>query len=199
MESKKDRPLNNNHKKFAKNYIKAHGNKIAAYHMTYPNATRVTAEQNTKYLMKDERIKEEIQFLLDKQGLSREFFMKKLGDLAEAKDKEGNPDNRVQLEVVKMGIEFHKLAPKQQQSNAPTFNVNYNLDAEKLGGVLSKLSEVTKKLQLSSFNNGQVENAEIIEADSGCEVVEENTGSEECGCGVDGERRLETPSDTETA
>lgn len=160
-------------KKFAKNYLRARGNQTLAYRMTYKGVSAETASVNSSRLMAKEHIRTEIEKLLDKQGMPRDYFLKKMKDLAEAVDKNGVPIANVQWDVVKTGLEFHGII-KKHEFPASFTQVNYNLDSDKLNGVLSKLSEVTRKLELSK---GQVQDAEIVPE----QVVEEDSGKQECG------------------
>ena len=147
-------------KAFAKNYIKFRGNKAIAYAATYPNSGAKTARVNGCMMVNKPEVKNEIERLLKKTGLTKDYFITKLKDLAEAKDKDGNSDNRIQFDVMKLGFEFYGLVNKKQETPTTAIQVNYNLDTDKLSGVLNKLSEVTKKLEL---NKGMAENAEIID------------------------------------
>lgn len=171
-------------KKFAKNYLKAMGNQRLAYQMTYPQAKLSTAGVNACVALKNPVVRNEISKLLDKQGMPRDYFLKKMKDLAECVDKNGVPIAGVQWDVVKTGLEFHGIIKKQEAPRDIT-QINYNLDAEKLGGVLDKLSEVTRKLELSkSIQTQGVENAEIIDGTEGILDIEKDTGSQECDDGA---------------
>ena len=115
-------------------------------------------------MMRHPEVRNEIAELLDDQGMPRDYFLQKMKDLAEVKDAKGNPIAAVQWDVVKTGLEFHGILKKGHGgADRPQIQVNYNLDADKLGGVLSKLSEVTKKLELSNLNRGVVTDAIIEE------------------------------------
>ena len=166
---KKAKPIQ---KLFARNYIKTMGNKALAYRMTHPGCSDMTSKVNGCKALDNPIIANEIEKLLKAQGLPKDYFVRKMKDLAEAKDKDGNPDNRVQFDVMKLGFEFYGLSKKQEEKTQ--VQINYNLDADKLGGVLTKLAEVTRKLELNGINKGLVQDAEIVE---GSTASEEDTGS----------------------
>lgn len=189
------KPITKKQEKFVENYLKARGNATLAYKMTSPAVTELTARVNGCKMLKNEKVTDTIVKVLEDAGLPRDYFVMKMKDLAEAKDKDGHPDNRIQFDVMKMGMEFHGMIKKNEMPSTLT-QVNYNVDADKLSGVLSKLSDVTKKLELSNIHK-DVEDADIIETPSSSD--KEDTGSQEPSGSSDEQGRLATPGDTEGA
>jgi len=165
-------------KKFAENVIKTGGNQSLAYRMTYGEVKH--PQVAASILMRKPEIRTEIEKLLDKSGMPKTFFVGKLRELAEAKTHVKGvgevPDNSTQFIVMKMGLELHGLIAKRPDVGVNVENINYNLDADKLGEVLNKLSEVTRKLDFSGYPKGQAEDAIVIERNT---AVEENQTGEE--------------------
>ena len=85
--------------------------------MAFGNASK-GASVHACNLMKRPDIQNAITKELDKHGLTRDFFLKKLKDLANASDKDGHADNRVQLDTTKMGMEMHGMMKKEQEAPA---------------------------------------------------------------------------------
>lgn len=149
-------------KKFVKAIIQTRGNQRAAYSMAYGLSNQGAAVSAHKLIQKP-HIQNAITKELDKHGLTRDYFLNKLKDLAEAKDKDGHSDYRIQLDTTKIGMEMHGMMKKEQE--APAVSINYNIDSDKLSGVLDKLSMVTRKLELVGLPKGTVEDATVIEQD----------------------------------
>jgi phage terminase small subunit len=167
------KPLNHNQKRFVKNLLKTKGNQKAAYTMTY-GVGGATAAVNSTKLMKRPEVQNALTHELERHGLSKDYFIKKFKDLTNATDKDGHPDNRIQFDTTKIGMEMHGMLKKEDNVQAG-ININYNIDSDKLSGVLEKLAQVTRKLELSGLPNGQVEDAQIIESPT---IDEEDNGGE---------------------
>jgi len=167
------KPLNHNQKRFVKNLLKTKGNQKAAYTMTY-GVGGATAAVNSTKLMKRPEVQNALTHELERHGLSKDYFIKKFKDLTNATDKDGHPDNRIQFDTTKIGMEMHGMLKKEDNVSAG-ININYNIDSDKLSGVLEKLAQVTRKLELSGLPNGQVEDAQIIESPA---ISEEDNGGE---------------------
>jgi len=166
------------HKRFAENVIKTGGNQALAYRMTY--GITKNPQVSASILMRKPEIRTEVERLLDKSGMPKTFFVGKLRELADAKTHIKGvgevPDNSTQFNVMKMGLELHGLIAKRPDVGVNVENINYSLDADKLGEVLNKLSEVTRKLDFSGYPKVQAEDAIVIERDT---IIEENQDSEE--------------------
>ncbi len=93
-------------KKFVKNLIKTKGNGTAAYTMTYGTHGNSSAV-GANLMLKKPKIQQALTQELEKHGLTRDYFITKFKDLTNAKDKDGNPDNRIQFDSTKICMELH--------------------------------------------------------------------------------------------
>jgi len=155
----RSRKLNPKQKQFCENLIKTGGQKQAAYQMTYGVSDSKYPQAQAYKLAKDPLVVEHTNQLLDKYGLPKDFLVKKLKDLCDAKNDKGNNDNSTQLSSVKLGMELHGMIQKNVEQ--PNLTINYNLDNNSLSSALHKLNELTKKLELQECPSGIID-AEVI-------------------------------------
>ena len=148
------------------------GNKSRAYENVYGKSTSKNGSQVTSNgvyaMMKNPKIVEHTNHLLEKAGMPRNFFVKKLKDLCEAKtlvvtklgERIETEDNSTQFNSMKLGMELHGMLQKAVEG--PQVNINYNLDSGSINSALDKLTELTRKLELQECPAGDVIDAEIV-------------------------------------
>lgn len=106
-------PLKNiKHEKFAKALL-TQPSQTAAYALTYKSKDIDSAGANASRLLgKDRGIRERVQELLDKQGLTLERFNNKMSDLLEAKSED------VQFKSMRLGYELHGVLDKEKYDDS---------------------------------------------------------------------------------
>jgi phage terminase small subunit len=118
--------LTTNQKRFVRSIIETRGNQRAAYTMAFGNASK-GASVHACNLMKRPDIQNAITQELNKHGLTRDFFLKKLKDLANASDKDGNADNRIQLDTTKIGMETAWYVKERSRQSFGQYKLQHRL------------------------------------------------------------------------
>lgn len=147
--------LNKEQEDFCNNLVKTGGNKRLAYEMAYGSTSAKGTHAASSRLLRNPLVIERTNELLVKNGLPRDFFVKKLKDLCDAKTADGNNDNSTQFSSMKLGMELHGMIQKNPEVVQST-TINYNLNVDNLNMVLEKLSNVTKKMELQECPDGEI-------------------------------------------
>ena len=138
---------NNKHEKLARNIIRADGDIIEAYGMTYPKASELSAQQRSTLVIKKypaiiERIKE----LLNIQGLSVPFFNEKLKDLIES------TKENISLDALRIGHRLHGLISS---------GVNVNIDQRAINIEKTAINDVQASTLVHSLDDIKRMQAEL--------------------------------------
>lgn len=171
---KEQKKLSTKHKMFAKNLIKTHGHQTKAYQLTYPNASKITAEKNScKILSEKPEIKSYMVSVMEKKGMDINSLVGKLKRLTNAKKEvltstgvvKKLVDNNIRLSATTTALKLHgHLQPSVHvgdDNRQVSININ-NKPTEDINKLVDKLTELNKTL---SLNDDGEQIGEIVDAD----------------------------------
>jgi len=166
------------HKTFAQNLIKTRGHQTKAYMLTYPNASKVTAEKNScKILAERPEIKQYLVEVLERKGMSVDMLVGKLKRLTNAKKSivqaSGEviqvEDNGTRLAATTTGLKLHGALTTAVNINTDRRSININLndrDTSELKSLTDKLEQLNHALNLDEgIQDGEITDADFSTTD----------------------------------
>jgi hypothetical protein len=130
----------------AKAYVENGGNKKEAVLNAYDVKNDNVANQVVKQVFNNPMVLDEIEKILDRKGLTKDYFTDKLQDSLEL-NMQGKPSQAVASDLIKFGLKLHNAIPSNK-----SISLNYskkiteNKGYSELKQELTRLNDLTQRL-----------------------------------------------------
>jgi hypothetical protein len=165
------------HRKFAEKLVEK-GDPVKAYQAVYKNAAPMSAYVQSKFLMQQPDVRQDVKELLNKSGVTLERLNKHLKSILDDSDKEvltktGEVvklvDKPTKLAAVALGYKLHGAGERDsvtvQDNRSITFNASgipQEQVESKLTDILQRLTDLNKQVQEEKFITGEIETSNAV-------------------------------------
>lgn len=133
-------------KMVAKKYVENGGNKKDAILSVYEVKKDATASAMTKQVFDNPMVQDEIEKILDRKGLTKDYFTDLMKESIEL-NMQGKPSQAQAVDLIKYGLKLHNVEPVKKSMNLSyTKKVIENKGYTELKEELTRLNNLTQKI-----------------------------------------------------